>query len=106
MRDVTGLACVLVAAWFAWASWRRVQLFRQRAAQGEGAPPLHPSLRLMAEIGPGFVQLFTAIAALQIIGAFLATGGAGIFSWLDLGGFLLLLLAYAAWVTVKSRFRV
>lgn len=106
MRDVAGVVCLLIAAWFAWASWRRVRLFRARAAQGIEAPPLHPSLRLMADIGPGFVQLFAAVAALQIVGAFLVTGGAGLFSWLDLAGFLAVLVAYAAWVTVKSRFRV
>lgn len=106
MRDLAGIACALGGAWFAWAGLARRRRALARAAAGEEAPPRHPSLAILGEIGPSIVNFMLIVAALQVTLAFVVSDGGGVFSWLDLGGFLVLLAGYGVWVSMKSRHRI
>lgn len=106
MRDVAGLVFALVAAWFVWAGLQRRRKAMALAAAGAEAPARHPSLAMLGEIGPSIVNFMLVIAAVQVSAAFLVSDGGGLFSVLDLAGFLLMLAGYGYWVTMKSRHRV
>ena len=106
MRNLAGPAFALVAAWFIWAGVQRRRRALALTAGGAEAPARHPSLALLGEIGPSVVNFMLVIAAIQVAAAFLVSDGGGIFSVLDLAGFLLMLAAYGFWVTMKSRHRV
>ena len=106
MRNIAGIVLLLAAAWFVWAGLARRRQARALAAEGREAPPRHPSLALLGEIGPSIVNFMLVIAAIQVAVAFLVSDGGGIFSLFDLAGFLVLLASYGFWVTMKSRHRV
>lgn len=106
MRDIAGLGFAIVAAWFIWAGLRRRRDAAALAAAGGEAPARHPSLALLGEIGPSIVNFMLVIAAIQVSAAFMVSDGGGIFSVLDLAGFLLMLAGYGFCVTMKSRHRV
>jgi hypothetical protein len=84
----------------------RRRLAQQQAAAGIQPPPLHPSLTLMADIGPSLIIAGLVIAGGQTVVAFLLTDGGGVFSQFDLAGFVALLIAYGIWVKTKGRYRV
>ena len=106
MRDIVGVLCVLGGAYFIWSGLARRRQALALAASGVEAPQRHPSLAILGEIGPSIVNFMLVVAALQISLAFVVSDGGGVFSWLDLAGFLVLLGAYGFWVTMKSRHRV
>jgi acyl-coenzyme A thioesterase PaaI-like protein len=100
-----GLVMFLVAGWMIWSSIQRRNRARAEAARGEAPPPLHHSLVMMAEVGPSLIYFGLAVAAGQVVLAWLATGGAG-FALLDLAGLLTLLSAYGVWVRFRTRYRL
>lgn len=104
MRDWTGLVLAACGVGLLWSALARRRRMMAVAAQGETGPRLHPSLALMAEIGPSIVIFMLVVAGGQVALAFWLTDGGGVFSMLDLAGFLFLLLAYGAWVVLKSRY--
>ena len=106
MHNVAGLLLALGAVWFIWAGLQRRRQALALAAAGVEAPPRHPSLALLGEIGPSIVNGMLVVAALQVSFAFVVSDGGGVFSWFDLAGFLLLLAGYGFWVSMKSRHRV
>lgn len=101
-------AAGLVLIWQAYTRRRTVIAdAERRSATGEpeSRPPLHQSLRMLGAIGPGIVQLGLVIAGGQVVLAFYLTGGSGVFTLFDLGGFLFLLVAYGWWISVRTRYR-
>lgn len=106
MRDVAGLVFALAALGFVLAGLKRRRQALRMAEAGVEAAPRHPSLALLGEVGPYIVNLMLIVAALQVTLAFVVSDGGGIFSWLDLAGFLALLAGYGYWVSMKSRHRV
>lgn len=97
-----GAGAVMAAAG-AWLLWRAARCRREAAAaagRGEAPPPLHPSLAGMAELGPPLIIVGLVAAAIEVVLAFLATGG-GVFSAFDLAGFLALLAGYGVWAEAK-----
>jgi len=59
----------------------------------------------IAEIGPSVVIFGLFVAGGQVVLAYLATDGGGIFSVVDLAGFLFLLFAYGVWLKIKVAHR-
>lgn len=107
MRHVMGAVMFAGAAWLAWSALDRRRRALAEARAGETAPALHPSLALMADIGPPLIIAGLVIAGGQVVLAFwLTSGGGGVFSLFDLAGFVALLVAYGFWVKVKGRYRL
>ena len=106
VRHLLGVACFAIAAWFVWSALTRRRIGREQAAAGIVPPPLHPSLGLMAEIGPSLIIFGLVVAGGQTVAAFVMTDGGGVFSTFDLAGFVALLLAYGVWVKMKGRYRL
>lgn len=106
---VTGavLAAIgLVFVWLAYGRKRRAEAMR-RDGSADAQPALHPSLALMADVGPPIIYFGLVVVALQVALAFWATRGAGgAFTELDLAGFLVLLVGYGVWVKAKTTYRV
>jgi threonine/homoserine/homoserine lactone efflux protein len=98
MPHVAGLLMLAGAAFLVWLAIQR------RHRNRESPPPVpHESLRMLADAAPAIVILGLLIAALQVAVAFVMTnGGGGLFSIVDLGGFLALLAAYGYWLKVKT----
>lgn len=89
-----------------WLAALRRRHAKEAAARGEVPPPLHPSLAPLADIGPPVIIFGLFVAGGQAALAFLLTGGGGVFSMLDLAGFLVLLFGYGVWVKAKVAHRV
>lgn len=102
-RHVTGAVFLAAGAALIAAALRRRN--RALAAGSEAAPPLHPSLEMMAEIVPPLIIFGLVVAGVQVAFAFWLTGGGGVFSLFDLAGFLLLLVAYGIWIKIKTKHR-
>lgn len=100
----SGAAFFLAGAWLLWSAMARRARVRAALARGETPMALHPSLVLMADIGPPIIIFGLVVAGGQVVLAYLATGGAG-FAPTDLAGFLFLLLAYGVWVKMRTRYR-
>ncbi len=106
VRHILGALCFAAAAWLLWSAANRRRRARDQAAAGIVPPPLHPSLTLMADIGPSLIIFGLVVAGGQTVVAFLLTDGGGVFSSFDLAGFVALLVAYGIWVKVKGRHRL
>ena len=112
MSFLIGLVCLVFAAGFvmnarAHKARALAAAERRKAAGGDGAAPkLHPSLEIMADVGPAFVNLFLVGAAVMTVGAFVSIQPIPWFSWVDLGGFLAFLAAYGYWITTRSEHRL
>lgn len=106
MPNIMGVVLLVIAAWLAWSAIDRRRRAQAAAAAGIEPPPLHPSLALMAEIGPSIIILGFVVAGGQVALAFWLTGGGGVFTLFDLAGFVALLVAYGAWVKTKTRHRL
>ncbi len=79
---------------------------RRVIAAGPGAqPPLHPSLRTLADTMPPLIVLALGIVGAKMALAFVVADATRHLSYLDLGGFLFLLAAYGTWVVIRSRYR-
>jgi Ca2+/Na+ antiporter len=79
---------------------------RRKVETGEDAPAkLHPSLEVMADVGPALVGVFLFMTGLMSTAAFMALPRVAWFSLLDLAGFLALLAAYGHWISVCSEYR-
>jgi hypothetical protein len=108
----TGLALAVIAAAFLVAGWRRRQAVRsERIALGYAADDDTPqrrdpysSVTILGDAVPPII-----IAALAFVGVksvfFYAALGGGIFTIVDLAGFLALLGGYGAWMWWHSRYR-
>lgn len=98
MPHVAGLLMLLGAAFLLWLAVQR-----RRRNQVSPPPVPHESLRMLADAAPAIVIFGLLLAALQVAVAFVMTdGGGGLFSYLDLAGFLALLAAYGNWLKVKT----
>lgn len=106
LQHLAGTAMAAAALWMVWLAANRRRRGKEAAARGETPPPLHPSLVLMADMGPSIIIFGLVVAGGQAVLAFLVTGGGGVFSWFDLAGFLLLLAAYGLWVKMKVAYRL
>ena len=89
-----------------WLAARRRRHARAAALRGEVPPPLHPSLAPLADMGPPIIIFGLFVAGGQAAIAFLLTEGGGVFSSLDLAGFLALLIGYGVWVKAKVAHRL
>jgi hypothetical protein len=108
----TGLVFAAIAAAFLVTGWRRRQAVRaERIALGYAADDDTPqrrdpysSVTILGDAVPPII-----IAALAFVGVksvfFYAALGAGIFTIVDLAGFLALLGGYGAWMWWHSRYR-
>lgn len=105
VQHLAGIAMTVAGAWLIWISVGRRRRGLEAAARGERPPPLHPSLVAMADMGPPIIIFGLVVAGGQAVLAFLMTGGGGVFSLLDLAGFLFLLFGYGVWVKMKVAFR-
>ncbi len=101
-----GLLMALGGLALAVSAFRRRAAARAAMARGQTAAPLNPKLAMLGEVATPLVLGATAIAGGQVALAFYMTDGGGVFSQLDLLGFLFLLAAYAAWVVTKTRHRI
>ncbi|TPG58532.1 hypothetical protein EAH89_07965 [Roseomonas nepalensis] len=106
MPHVMGAVLFAVAAWLVWSAMDRRRRALAAARAGVEPPPLHPSLVLMADLGPSIIIFGLVVAGGQVALAFWLTGGGGVFSLFDLAGFVALLVAYGFWVKVKGRYRL
>lgn len=84
---------------------RRRALAVARDPAAPKPPELHPSLVLMADIGPPLIIFGLVVAGAQVALAFWMTGGGGVFSLFDLAGFLFLLVAYGVWIKIRTKHR-
>jgi hypothetical protein len=99
-----GLLMILAGVGLIAGALRRRARARAEAARGEAPPPLHPSLVLMADLGPSLIRFGLVFAGAQVVLAWLVTDEAG-FALFDLAGFLFLLIAYDVWVRIRTRHR-
>ena len=106
LRHWAGAAMAVAGVWLIWPAVVRRRRARDAVARGEGPPPLHPSLVLMADLGPPIIIYGLFVAGGQAVLAFLVTDGGGIFSPFDLAGFLFLLFAYGVWMKIKVAHRI
>ena len=106
LRHWAGVGMMVAGVWLLRLAVIRRRRAREAAGHGETAPPLHPSLVAMADMGPPIVIFGLFVAGGQAVFAFLATEGGGIFSPVDLVGFLFLLFAYGVWLKIKVAHRV
>lgn len=107
MRDVAGVVCALLGAWFVWSGLQRRRQAQALAASGHVPPPRHPSLELLGEMGPSVVNTMLAVAAgITSLAFLISDGGNRALSYFDLAGFLVLLGGYGYWVSMKSKHRV
>ena len=106
MPHVMGAVLLVIAAWLVWSAMDRRRRALAAAAAGIAPPPLHPSLVLMADLGPSIITFGLVVAGGQVALAFWLTSGGGVFSLFDLAGFIALLVAYGFWVKVKGRYRL
>lgn len=106
LRHWAGAAMGVAGAWLIWLAVLRRRRATEAAARGEGPPPLHPSLVVMADMGPPIVLFGLVVAGVQAVLAFLITDGGGIFSLFDLAGFLFLLFGYGVWLKIKVAHRI
>lgn len=105
LRHWAGVAMMLAGVWLI-----RLAVFRRRRAReaaecGETPAPPHPSLAPLADIGPPVVIFGLVVAGGQVVLAYLVTDGGGMFSAVDLAGFLFLLFAYGVWQKIKVAHR-
>ncbi len=98
---------IMAAAGFglAWLAALRRRRAREATARGDVAPPLHPSLAPLVDLGPPIIIFGLFVAGGQAALAFLLTEGGGLFSLFDLAGFLVLLAGYGVWVKAKVAHR-
>ncbi len=106
LQHWAGAAMAAAGAWLIWLAVLRRRRGMEAAARGEAPPPLHPSLVLMADMGPPVIIFGLVVAGGQAVLAFLVTGGGGVFSVFDLAGFLFLLFGYGVWGKMKVAYRV
>jgi hypothetical protein len=62
-------------------------------------------MAMLAEVAPPLLLFGLAAGGLEVVLAFLLTDGGGVFSLLDLAGFLALLAAWGHWVVLRARYR-
>lgn len=109
LYNTTGAVLAAIGLAFLWAAHTRKRRAEAMARDGSasGQPALHPSLALMADVGPPIIYFGLVVVAAQVALAFWVTrGSGGAFSALDLGGFLFMLVCYAVWVKSKTTYRV
>jgi hypothetical protein len=106
LQHLVGAAMTVAGVWLLWQAVLRRRRATEAAARGEKPPALHESLVFMADVGPPIIIFGLVVAAGQAVLAFLITDGGGVFSLLDLAGFLFLLFAYGVWVKTKVAFRI
>jgi hypothetical protein len=106
LRNITGLVLFALAAWLVWAARQRKAAL-QAAAQAGAMPvaPPHQSLAMLGEVAPPLLLFGLGAGGLEVVLAFLLTDGGGVFSVLDLAGFLALLAAWGHWVVLRARYR-
>jgi len=110
MTHLTGLVMFAFGGWLFYAARARRERVlaarREAAARGDPEPPpLHPSLAMIGDIVPGLVKFFLAFTGVKATFFFFALGGGGVFSIVDLAGFLFLLAAYGTWLTIRTSYR-
>ena len=74
LRHWAGAAMAVAGVWLIWLAVVRRRRARDAVARGEG-PPLHPSLVLMADLGPPIIIFGLFVAGGQAVLAFLVTAG-------------------------------
>jgi hypothetical protein len=109
MRNWIGLASLLVAAWLLNVGMRQRNrvMAQMRDAQitGATAQPLHPSLVFARDLFRPLVIGALFFLAIKTTAAYVLLDGSRFFSWFDVGGFLLFLAAYGAWLVLKTSYR-
>jgi hypothetical protein len=103
MRNIIGLLFFAAGAWMLVSALARRR--RVIAAGPDAAPPLHPSLRTMADAMPPIILLALGIVGAKVSLAILMTEAGQYFSLLDLAGFLFLLAGYGTSVVIRTRYR-
>jgi uncharacterized iron-regulated membrane protein len=105
-QHLSGLVLLALAAWLVWAARRRKAAL-QAAARAGAAPAVapHQSLAVLGELAPPLLLFGLGAGGLEVVLAFLLTDGGGVFSVLDLLGFLALLAAWGHWVVLRARYR-
>lgn len=106
VRHLMGAGLLAAAGWFLWSAQNRRRQAEEASRAGMQPPPLHPSLVLMADLGPSIIVFGLVVAGGQVALAFWLTRGGGVFSLFDLAGFVALLAAYGAWVKARTKYRV
>ena len=109
MRNWIGLASLLVAAWLLYVGIRqrsRVMAQMRDAQTGSAtAQPLHPSLVFARDLFRPLIIGALIFLAIKTSVAYVLLEGSRFFSWFDLAGFLLFLVAYGAWLVLKTSYR-
>lgn len=108
----TGLALAAIAAVFLVSGWRRRQAVRaERVALGYAPGADTPQRRdpystvsIVGDAVPPIVIGFLALIGIKAVFFYAALGG-GIFTVVDLAGFLMMLGGYGAWMWWHSRYR-
>jgi protein-S-isoprenylcysteine O-methyltransferase Ste14 len=108
----TGLVLAAIAAAFLVAGWRRRQAVRaERVALGYAPNDDTPqrrdpysSITILGDSMPPIVVAALAFVGVKAVFFYLALGG-GLFTVVDLAGFLMLLGGYGAWMWWHSRYR-
>jgi len=108
----TGLVLAAIAAAFLVAGWRRRQAVRgERIALGYAADDDTPqrrdpysSVTILGDAVPPIILAALAFVGVKSVFFYAALGG-GIFTIVDLAGFLALLGGYGAWMWWHSRYR-
>lgn len=105
----SGALMLLAGLWLlrdAVARRTRVRAAAEAAiARGEPIAAGNAKLSALADIVPPLVNIALFIAAAQILAAWWFTRAGGWFSGFDVAAFLILLVAYGFWLTLKTRYR-
>jgi len=106
MKYWAGLVCFLVGCWLIQAGLGHRSRVRAERANGQGeTAPLHNSLELLGDILPPFIIFILSVLAAKLSLAYFLLDGGQVFSVLDLGGLLFLLVGYGTWLLFKTRYR-
>lgn len=105
MRYWIGLMFFAGGGWLAYAGLaHRARILAARSGRAE-APAAETPMFVMGEIARPIILGLLAFAGLKTSFAYWAFGGGRVLSLFDLGGFLFLLAAYGAWLTLTMRYR-
>lgn len=102
MRYIIGLVFFAAGAWLMWSALARKQ--RAIAAGPEARPEISRSMQIMGDAVPPIVVLALIIIGAKTAIAFAITDATRYLSWLDLAGFLFLLVGYGTSVVLRARY--
>ena len=110
IRNWAGGVLFALGAWLIVNAWRRrrraLTVWRAALARGQEVDVrASQKFALTSAIARPIIYLFLLLVAAEVTATYRVAGPAGPFSIVDLGGFLFVLLGYAIWFSISTRYR-